>query len=121
MGRRESRLSESKDERTSGDERETPDNVVPLGVEGPPPEPAVESRPLGRLHGLAILGMAVFALIGIAAMLAFITISWPDDSSRYVVAVFMIAVVGFVTSASIAVFSAARDTYPRHPRTPTGE
>jgi hypothetical protein len=54
-------------------------------------------------------------------MLAFITISWPDDSSRYVVVVFMVAVVGFVTSASIAVFSAARDTYPRHPRTPTGE
>jgi uncharacterized membrane protein len=65
--------------------------------------------------------MAVFALVGIASMLAFITISWPDDSSRYVVGVFMTAVIGFVTSASIAVFSAARDTYPRHPRKPTGE
>ena len=120
MDRGEGGLSEA----TGGppsDGREDPDNVVPLGVDAPPespPEPA--SRP-GRLHGLAILAMAVFALLGIAAMLAFITISWPDDSSRYVVAVFMTAVVGFVTSASIAVFSAARDTYPRHPRKPTGE
>ena len=105
----------------SSDGKEDPGNVVPLGVDAPPESPpAPASRP-GRLHGLAILAMAVFALLGIGAMLAFITISWPDDSSRYVVAVFMIAVVGFVTSASIAVFSAARDTYPRHPRKPTGE
>jgi len=54
-------------------------------------------------------------------MLAFITISWPDDSSRYVVAVFVASIVGFMTSASLAVFSAARDTYPRHPRKPAGE
>jgi len=121
VDRREGGLSDSKDGSPSRDERETPDNIVPLGVDAPPPQPPAESRPLGRLHGLAIVGMAVFALIGIASMLAFITISWPDDSSRYVVAVFMIAVVGFVTSASIAVFSAARDTYPRQPRTPTGE
>ena len=121
MDRREGELSESQNGQQSGDEHETPDNIVPLGVDAPPPEPPVESRPLGRMHGLAIVGMAVFALLGIAAMLAFITISWPDDSSRYVVVVFMVAVVGFVTSASIAVFSAARDTYPRQPRTPTGE
>jgi phosphate/sulfate permease len=65
---------------------------------------------------MAILGMAVSALLGIGAMLAFITISWPDDTSRYVVAVFVASVIGFMTSASLAVFSAARDTYPRHRR-----
>jgi hypothetical protein len=58
--------------------------------------------------------MAVSALLGIGAMLAFITISWPDDTSRYVLAVFMVSVIGFVASASLAVFSAARNTYPRH-------
>ena len=63
---------------------------------------------------MAIVGMAVSALLGIGAMLAFITISWPDDTSRYVLVVFMISVIGFMTSASLAVFSAARDTYPRH-------
>jgi hypothetical protein len=62
--------------------------------------------------------MAISALIGIASMLAFITISWPDDLGRYVMAIIVISVVGFMTSASLAVFSAARDTYPRDSRTP---
>jgi len=121
MDRGESGLSETKGGRSSKETRETPDNVVPLGVEAPTPVPPAPSRPPSRLHGLAIIGMAVFALVGIAAMLAFITISWPDDSSRYVVAIFVASIVGFMTSASLAVFSAARDTYPRHPRKPTGE
>jgi len=121
MDRGESGLSETKGGRPSKETREKPDNVVPLGVEAPTPVPPAPSRPPSRLHGLAIIGMAVFALVGIAAMLAFITISWPDDSSRYVVAVFVASIVGFMTSASLAVFSAARDTYPRHPRKPTGE
>ncbi|MGH2698284.1 MAG: hypothetical protein ACRDJL_03680 [Actinomycetota bacterium] len=60
--------------------------------------------------------MAVFALAGIAAMLAFITISWPDDTGRYVLVVFTGSIIGFMASASIAVFSAARDTYPRRER-----
>ena len=121
MDRGESGLSETKGGRPSGEGRETPDNVVPLGVDAPTPAPPAPSRPPSRLHGLAIIGMAVFALVGIAAMLAFITISWPEDSSRYVVAIFVASIVGFMTSASLAVFSAARDTYPRHPRKPTGE
>lgn len=54
-------------------------------------------------------------------MLAIITISWPDDLSRYPMAIFMASVVTFMTSASVAVFSAARDTYPRHPRTPPSD
>jgi hypothetical protein len=93
--------------------------VLPLGVE-PPAEPRT-SKPtprVGRLHGLSIIGMAISALAGIASMLAFITISWPDDLGRYLMAIFVFSVVGFMTSASLAVFSAARDTYPRHSRTP---
>ena len=73
------------------------------------------------MHGAAIVGMALFALLGIGAMLAFITISWPDDTSRYALGVFMVSVIGFLTCASLAVFSAARDTYPRRDRKPTEE
>jgi hypothetical protein len=121
MDREEGGLSEAKGGHPPGDNNEPVDNVVPLGVEAPTPKPPAPSRPPGRLHSLSILGMAVFALVGIAAMLAFITISWPDDSSRYVVAVFIASIIGFMTSASLAVFSAARDTYPRHTRKPNGE
>jgi hypothetical protein len=121
MDRGEGGLSEDRGGNPPPDKNEPPDNVVPLGVEAPTPTPPAPSKPLGRLHSLAILGMAVFALVGIAAMLAFITISWPDDTSRYVVAVFVASIVGFMTSASLAVFSAARDTYPRHPRKRNGD
>ena len=88
--------------------------VVPLrpdvGVE--PPAPPPPSRP-GRLHGVATAGMAVCALVGIAAMLLFVTVGWPGETRRYPMTVFVFAVVGFMTCASIAVFAAARDTYPR--------
>ncbi len=83
-------------------------NVVRLPGEPPPEAPPT---PPGRLHGLAIAGMGVSALVGIAAVLAFITISWPGDMSRYVVTVFLIAGVVFLACASTAVFTAARDTY----------
>jgi len=79
----------------------------------------MRAQPTSRLHGAAIVGLALFALIGIGAMLAFITISWPDNTSRYALGVFMFSVVGFLTCASLAVFSAARDTYPRRDRKPT--
>jgi len=108
VDRREGELNEAPGGESSSD------NVVPLGVDPPAPEPPKPSRPNGRVHGIAIVGMAVSALLGIGAMLAFITISWPDDTSRYVLAVFMVSVIGFVASASLAVFSAARNTYPRH-------
>lgn len=88
--------------------------VVPLrpevGVE--PPAAPPPSRP-GKLHGIAIAGMAVSALVGIAAMLLFVTVGWPGDTRRYPITVFVFAVVGFMTCASIAVFAAARDTYSR--------
>lgn len=100
-------MSAARDDRDDG-------RVVPLrpevGVDPPPPPPP--GRP-GRLHGLAIAGMAVSALIGIAAMLLFVTVGWPGDTRRYPMTVFVLAVVAFMTCASIAVFAAARDTYPR--------
>jgi hypothetical protein len=58
--------------------------------------------------------MAGCALLGIASMLAFITISWPGGVGRFIIGVFVFTIVGFMTCASLAVFSAARDTYPRH-------
>ena len=56
--------------------------------------------------------MAVSAVVGILALFARITVGWPGDSDRYVMAIFVFAGVAFLTSASIAVFSAARNTYP---------
>ena len=88
-------------------------NVVPLGaevVEGhgsvPPPSP-----PSSRLHGSAIAGMALFALLGIGSMLAFVTIRWTGPAGRFVVAVVIFSAIGFLVCASAAVFTAARDMY----------
>jgi hypothetical protein len=85
------------------------DDVVPLPHDAPPPA----SRPTGpgRLHGLAIAGIALSALTGIASMLAFVTIRWPGSSGRYLIAVLFASVIVFVVSASTAVLTAARDTY----------
>ena len=87
-------------------------NVIRLDTDPAPMEgkPAETTRP-GRLHGAAIAGMAFCALTGILAMFAFITIGWPGDSGRNVIAVFVAAGVGFVACASAAVFAAARDAY----------
>ncbi|MDQ3878464.1 MAG: hypothetical protein M3290_08980 [Actinomycetota bacterium] len=57
--------------------------------------------------------MAVCALIGIVAMIALVTIRWPGTTERAFIALIVFASIGFLASASIAVFSAARDTYPR--------
>jgi hypothetical protein len=93
-------------------------NVVALGAEAvdghgtiPPP-----TGPTSRLHGLAITGMALSALVGIASMLAFVTVRWDGTTGRVLVAVFVIAAVGFLACASAAVFTAARDTYASTPR-----
>jgi hypothetical protein len=85
------------------------EDIVPLPQEAPPPA----RRPTGpgRLHGLAIAGIALSALTGIASMLAFVTIRWPGDSGRYLIAVLFASVIVFVVSASTAVLTAARDTY----------
>ena len=88
------------------------DNVVSLGkspvVEQAPPPPTKQAP----LHRAAIAGMTICAIVGILSMLAFITVSWPEDSGRLVIGVFIGSGVGFLASASIAVFSAARETYP---------
>ena len=85
-------------------------NIVPLGRSLDPAPPEPPRRP-GRLHGLAIAGMAVFAVVGVFSILAFITITWPNETGRYVIGVFIGSIVGFMTCASLAVFSAARETY----------
>jgi hypothetical protein len=106
-------------ERVPGSKEGAPDGqVVPLGrspaAEGRLPPP---SRP-GRLHGLAIAGMAFFALAGIASMLSFVTIHWPGPWGRYVIAVFVGSVVAFLACGSTAVLTAARDTYANRSERP---
>lgn len=86
------------------------ENVVSLGrapIVDPPPPPRVQ----GALHRAAIASMTICAVIGILSMLAFITVTWPNDTGRYAIGVFIGAGIGFLASASVAVFSAARDTY----------
>ena len=86
------------------------DKVVPLPSDYVPQEPAV-SRP-GMMHGAATIAMVVFAIVGFFAMFAFVTVGWPGRSGRYVIAVVFLSGVGFLASAAIAIFAAARDTYP---------
>jgi hypothetical protein len=89
------------------------ENIVELPNAAPAPTPEPKKvTPPSKLHAAAIAGMAICAIVGILALLARITIGWPGDSDRYVMAIFVFAGVGFLTSASIAVFSAARHTYP---------
>lgn len=83
--------------------------VVPLGVE-PPPEPP-PPRPSG-LHGLAITGMSLSALLGICVLFVSIGIGLPDGGRRVAIAIVLGAAVVFLACASTAVFTAARETYP---------
>ena len=59
-----------------------------------------------------MVAMASFAIVGILATLAFITVGWPGVSGRRVIAVVVISIVGFMASAAAAILAAARDTYP---------
>ena len=77
---------------------------------GDPPEVPPPSAP-GRAHGLAIAGMGISALVGVVALLTFITVTLTDDFRRYAIGVFMFSGLVFLACASSAVFSAARDTY----------
>jgi hypothetical protein len=96
-------------EQMSSGYEDVPENVVSLGQL---PDPVVEEPvPQGGLHRTAIAGLAICALVGIASMLAFITVSWPGNAGRYVMGVFIASGVGFMTCASLAVFSAAKETY----------
>jgi len=87
------------------------DNVVRLPGDPPPPEPVVPPSAPGRLHGAAIAGMGISAIIGVIAMLAFITVTWPDNLRRIVIGTCLFSGLAFMTFASTAVFTAARDTY----------
>lgn len=86
------------------------DKIVALPRAQAPPDPPRASRP-GRLHGMFIAGMSLAAFVGIVAMFGFITIGWPGDTGRYVIGIFLISVLVFVTCAAAAVLTAARDTY----------
>jgi purine-cytosine permease-like protein len=95
---------------------------VPLGAEvveghgtSPPPSP-----PSSRLHAMAIAGMALSALVGIGSMLAFVTVRWTGALGRVVIGVVIFSAIGFLTCASAAVFTAARDTYAHRPRESAG-
>lgn len=89
--------------------------IVPLNPRVVPPAPPAPSPP-NRLLAAATTGMVVCALVGILATLAFITIGWPGASGRRVIAVVVLAAVGFMASAATAVIAAARATYPRRSR-----
>ena len=86
-------------------------NIVPLPGEPPPPEPSIPPAPPGRLHGLAIAGMGISAIVGVMGMLAFITVTWPANVARVVIGICLFSGLAFLTFASAAVFTAARDTY----------
>lgn len=88
--------------------------VVPLGVT-PPPEPERPRVVHSALYSVALAGMAVGALVGIAAMMSFVAVRWPAGTGRYVIGVFLAALVVFLASASIALFTAARETYAAPP------
>jgi hypothetical protein len=88
----------------------TDEEIVDLGVEAPPAP--VPSAP-GRLHGIAITGMAMSAFIGIVALFLLATVQWTDTTRRYVILTMVFACIGFVVFAAAAVLFAARDTYPK--------
>lgn len=86
-------------------------------MEAPPPAVV---RP-SRAHGIGIAGMAISALVGTVAMLIFVTVRWPDNTGRFLIGIVFLCTVAFMAFSSIAVFSAARDTYPRRTARPDGE
>jgi phosphate/sulfate permease len=58
-----------------------------------------------------MVGMVVSAIVGFLALLGFVTVRWPGDSGRIVMAIFLFSIVGFVVCGSASIFTAARDTY----------
>ena len=86
-------------------------DIVPLGVEKQPdgaPPPAQRSG----LHLLALSGMSISALTGICVLFLSIGIGLPASGRKVVTAIVVGAAVVFLTCASLAVFAAARETYP---------
>ncbi|MEA2507915.1 MAG: hypothetical protein QOH48_2533 [Actinomycetota bacterium] len=96
---------------TPGDGTSDPQNIIRLRAEPLRSEPAPKPKRLGRLHSTATGGMALCAFLGIFSLLALITVRWPGNTNRYAVGLLLFAGLGFLLCGSIAVFSAARDTY----------
>lgn len=92
------------------DAHDDEDRVVALPTEHVT-DPAPAPSPPSRLHGAFTSGMALSALVGIASMFAFITVGWSESTRSYVLGVFFVSVLVFLTCASAAVFTAARDTH----------
>ena len=86
-------------------------NVVKLPGDPPPPDPVPPPTPPGKLHGAAIAGMGISAIVGVFAMLAFITVTWPENLARIIIGICLLSGLAFLAFASSAVLSAARDTY----------
>jgi archaellum biogenesis protein FlaJ (TadC family) len=95
---------------TSGHRTQGP-NVVRLPTEPIVAEPEPRPKRLSRIHSLATVGMALCAFLGIFSLLALITVRWPGDTNRFVVGLLIFAGFGFLLCGSLAMFSAARDTY----------
>lgn len=91
------------------------ENVLPLGTD-PPEEPQLPPTPPGALHGIATVGMAVSAVVGIVAGILYITVTWSGSPRRAVIAVILFSVLTFLTTVSAAVLTAARDSYAGGPR-----
>lgn len=90
------------------------EKVIVLATDHVPEAEPERPSPPSRLHGAFTTGMALSALLGIASMFAFITVGWSESTRGYVLAVFFISVLVFLTCASAAVFTAARDTHATH-------
>ncbi|MGH2730134.1 MAG: hypothetical protein ACRDJI_05930 [Actinomycetota bacterium] len=81
---------------------------LPTGlVETPPPPPT----PPGRLHGAATAGAALFGGLSLVSALSFVTVTWPEDTGRYVKVALVGSVLAFIVCSVTAIFAAARDTY----------
>lgn len=75
-------------------------------------QPPAPRRSAG-LHGIATAGMALCAVVAIVSFSAWLTIGWPGRSGRVVIAIMVCGTIGFLSCASAAVLSAARNTYAR--------
>jgi hypothetical protein len=64
------------------------------------------------MHGLAITGMSISALVGIFTLFLSTGIGLPDGGRRVAIAIVVGSAIVFLACASTAVFTAARDTYP---------
>jgi hypothetical protein len=102
----------------SGRQGHGPPDVVPLrsNAPRPAPEPVSPAPRPGGLHAVATAGMALCALIVVFSGIAFLTVGWPGQSGRVVIAVGMGGVIGFLACVSTAVLTAARNTYARPER-----